>query len=68
MSMNFMVYGLGMLGFFVCGFASCAANERDSHRRSRRPGGTPTLHSMLTIGSAMNGDHGWGLLERRASS
>ena len=25
-------------------------------------GGTPTLHSMFTIGSAINGDHGWGLL------
>src|SRR4029079_2255273 len=25
-------------------------------------GGVPTLHSMLTAGSAVNGDHGWVLL------
>ena len=63
MSMNFMVYGLGMFGFFVCGFAfMCGGLNGTAIGGPVTLGGTPTLHSMLTVGSAMNGDHGWGLL------
>jgi Amt family ammonium transporter len=63
MSMNFMVYGLGMLGFFVCGFAfMCGGANGTAVGGPAMLGGTPTLSSMLTVGSAINGDHGWGLL------
>ncbi len=63
MSMNFMVYGLGMLGFFVCGFAfMCGGLNGTAIGGPVTLGGVPTLHSMLTVGSAINGDHGWGLL------
>src|SRR5207253_6450170 len=63
MSMNFAVYGLGMLGFFVCGFAfMCGGLNGTAIGGPVTLGGVPTLHSMLTVGSAVNGDHGWGLL------
>lgn len=63
MSMNFMVYGIGMTGFFICGFAfMCGGANGTAIGGPAALGGTPTLHSMLTIGSAMNGDHGWGIL------
>ena len=63
MSMNFMVYGLGMLGFFVCGFAfMCGGLNGTAIGGPASLGGTPTLSSMFTIGSAINNDHGWGLL------
>src|SRR3954464_339558 len=63
MSMNFMVYGLGMLGFFICGFAfMCGGLNGTAIGGPVTLGGVPTLHSMLTVGSAVNGDHGWGLL------
>ena len=63
MSMNFMVYALGMLGFFICGFAfMCGGLNGTAIGGPVTLGGTPTLHSMLTVGSAINGDHGWGLL------
>ncbi len=63
MSMNFAVYALGMLGFFVCGFAfMCGGLNGTAIGGPVTLGGTPTLHSMLTIGSAINGDHGWGIL------
>jgi Amt family ammonium transporter len=63
MSMNFMVYALGMLGFFVCGFAfMCGGLNGTAIGGPASLGGTPTLHSMLTFGSAINGDHGWGIL------
>src|SRR5256885_13965340 len=62
-SMNFMVYALGMLGFFVCGFAfMCGGLNGTAIGGPVTLGGTPTLHSMLTFGSAINGDHGWGFL------
>ncbi len=62
-SMNFMVYGLGMLGFFVCGFAfMCGGLNGTAIGGPVTLGGVPTLNSMLTVGSAVNGDHGWGLL------
>jgi Amt family ammonium transporter len=63
MSMNFTVYALGMFGFFVCGFAfMCGGLNGTAIGGPVTLGGTPTLHSMFTIGSAINGDHGWGLL------
>ena len=62
-SMNFMVYALGMFGFFVCGFAfMCGGLNGTAIGGPVTLGGVPTLHSMLTVGGAVNGDHGWGLL------
>src|SRR6516162_3683916 len=62
MSMNFMVYGIGMIGFFICGFAfMCGGANGTAIGGPATLGGTPTLHSMFTVGSAINGDHGWGL-------
>jgi Amt family ammonium transporter len=62
-SMNFLVYGLGMFGFFVCGFAfMCGGLNGTAIGGPVTLGGVPTLNSMLTVGAAMNGDHGWGLL------
>jgi Amt family ammonium transporter len=63
MSMNFMVYALGMFGFFVTGFAfMCGGLNGTAIGGPASLGGTPTLSSMLTFGSPVNGDHGWGLL------
>jgi Amt family ammonium transporter len=63
MSMNFMVYALGMCGFWICGFAfMCGGLNGTAIGGPVTLGGVPTLNSMLTIGSAVNGDHGWGLL------
>src|SRR5258708_39781372 len=62
MSMNFMVYGLGMLGFLVCGFAfMCGGMNGTAIGGPASLGGIPTLNSMLTVGPARNGDHGGGL-------
>jgi ammonium transporter, Amt family len=62
MSMNFLVYGLGMFGFFVCGFAlMCGGMNGTAIGGPATLGGLPTLNHMFTIGSAVNGDHGWGL-------
>jgi ammonium transporter, Amt family len=62
MSMNFAVYGLGMFGFFVCGFAlMCGGMNGTAIGGPATLGGLPTLNHMFTIGSAVNGDHGWGL-------
>lgn len=62
MSMNFMVYGLGMFGFFVCGFAlMCGGMNGTAIGAPATLGGIPTLNHMFTVGSAVNGDHGWGL-------
>jgi Amt family ammonium transporter len=62
-SMNFAVYGLGMLGFFICGFAfMCGGLNGTGIGGPASLGGVPTLHSMVTVGGAVNGDHGWGLL------
>jgi Amt family ammonium transporter len=62
MSMNFAVYGLGMFGFFVCGFAlMCGGFNGTAIGGPVTLGGLPTLNHMFTIGSSVNGDHGWGL-------
>jgi Amt family ammonium transporter len=61
-SMNFLVYALGMFGFFVCGFAlMCGGLNGTAIGGPVSLGGTSTLNHMITIGSAVNGDHGWGL-------
>jgi Amt family ammonium transporter len=61
-TMNFLVYGLGMFGFFVCGFAlMCGGFNGTAIGGPVTLGGLPTLNHMFTIGSSINGDHGWGL-------
>ncbi|HET6248146.1 MAG TPA: hypothetical protein VFE47_10655 [Tepidisphaeraceae bacterium] len=67
MAMNFMVYALGMFGFFVCGFAfMCGGANGTNIGGPGQLGGVPTLDTMVTIGSPVtyNGaaDHGWGLM------
>lgn len=62
MSMNFLVYALGMFGFFVSGFAlMCGGMNGTAIGGPTSLGSLPTLSHMFTVGSAMNGDHGWGL-------
>src|SRR3954469_19865094 len=62
MSMNFMVYALGMLGFFICGFAlMCGGYNGTAIGGPGQLGGLPTMSNMFTIGSSVQGDHGWGL-------
>src|SRR5213076_3408082 len=62
MSMNFMVYALGMLGFFVCGFGlMCGGYNGTLIGGPGGLGGLPTLDSMYTVGASVGGDHGWGL-------
>lgn len=59
MSMNFLVYALGMFGFFVCGFAfMCGGANGTVIGGPGQLGGLPTLDSMWGIHS---GDHFWGL-------
>jgi Amt family ammonium transporter len=61
-SMNFLVYALGMFGFFVCGFAlMCGGMNGTAIGGPATLGGVPTLNHMFTIGSSVNGDAGWGL-------
>ena len=48
MSMNFMVYALGMFGFFVCGFAfMCGGLNGTGIGGPVTLGGVPTLHSHV---------------------
>jgi Amt family ammonium transporter len=62
MSMNFMVYALGMFGFFICGFAlMCGGYNGTMIGGPGQLGGLPTLNSMFTVGSSVAGDNGWGL-------
>ncbi len=62
MSMNFMVYALGMFGFFVCGFAlMCGGMNGTNIGGPGSLGGVATLNHMFTVGSSVAGDHGWGL-------
>jgi Amt family ammonium transporter len=67
MSMNFMVYAIGMFGFFICGFAfMCGGANGTNIGGPGQLGGVPTLDSMIAVGSAVtyNGatDHGWGII------
>lgn len=67
MSMNFMVYGLGMFGFFVLGFGlMCGGYNGTPIGGPASLGGLPTLDQMFTIGSHVKTaagaeDSGWGL-------
>jgi Amt family ammonium transporter len=62
MSMNFMVYALGMFGFFVCGFAlMCGGYNGTMIGGPGMLGGLPTMNAMYTVGSSVAGDSGWGL-------
>ncbi|MEI9936029.1 MAG: ammonium transporter [Pseudomonadota bacterium] len=62
MSMNFLVYALGMFGFFVSGFAlMCSGMNGTAIGGPLSLGGLPTLSHMFTVGSAVGGDHGWGV-------
>ncbi|HET7545279.1 MAG TPA: ammonium transporter [Polyangiaceae bacterium] len=62
MSMNFLVYALGMFGFFVTGFAlMCGGMNGTAIGGPATLGGLPTLSHMFTVGDSVNGDHGWGL-------
>jgi Amt family ammonium transporter len=54
MAMNFMIYPLGMLGFYVCGFAFMFGGTGSIGQL----GGTGVLDRMLKIG----GPDGWGIL------
>ena len=64
MSMNFMVYGIGMIGFFICGFAfMCGGANGTAIGGPASLGGTRRCIRCSTVGArAINGDHGWGLL------
>jgi Amt family ammonium transporter len=55
MTMNFLVYGLGMFGFFVCGYALMCGGANATLGGPASLGGAPTLNSMFTVGD------GWGL-------
>ena len=62
MSMNFLVYGLGMFGFFICGFAlMCGGYNGTAIGGPGQLGGLPTMNAMFTVGSHIAGDSGWGL-------
>ena len=62
MSMNFLVYALGMFGFFVSGFGlMCGGMNGTAIGGPVTLGGLPTLSHMFTFGPSVNGDHGWGL-------
>ncbi len=57
MTMNFMVYALGMFGFFICGFAiMCGGANGASIGGPGVLGGAATLDKMLTVGD------GWGIM------
>jgi Amt family ammonium transporter len=66
MAMNFMVYALGMLGFFVCGYAfMCGGANGTIIGGPGQLGGIPSLNAMWTVGHPVtyNGatDSGWGI-------
>jgi Amt family ammonium transporter len=65
MSMNFLVYALGMFGFFVTGFAlMCGGYNGTSIGGPGQLGGLPTMNHMFTVGAAVAGEPGaggWGL-------
>ena len=61
-SMNFLVYGLGMFGFFITGFAlMCGGWNGTGIGGPGQLGGLPAMNQMFTIGASIAGDHGWGL-------
>ncbi|HWB54080.1 MAG TPA: hypothetical protein VG722_07800, partial [Tepidisphaeraceae bacterium] len=59
MSMNFLIYAIGMFGFWVCGFAfMCGGANGSPIGGPGQLGGLPSLSSMWGIHI---GDHFWGL-------
>src|SRR5437868_98690 len=57
MSMNFMVYALGMFGFFVCGYAfMCGGASASNIGGPGSLGGIAVLDKMVTVGD------GWGII------
>ena len=59
MAMNFMIYAIGMFGFFVCGFAfMCGGANGSPIGGPGQLGGIPSLDSMWGIHT---GDHFYGL-------
>ena len=65
MSMNFLVYALGMTGFFICGYAlMCGgANATAIGAPAQLQLNDPSiLNKMFSIGRSIDGDHGWGFL------
>jgi Amt family ammonium transporter len=59
MSMNFMIYAIGMFGFFVCGFAfMCGGANGSPIGGPGQLGGVPSLDSMWSINI---GGKPWGL-------
>jgi Amt family ammonium transporter len=60
MSMNFLVYALGMTGFFVCGYAFMCGGSAGAP--ATISGGTAVLNQMVTISV---GGHDWGLLGKK---
>src|SRR5258706_7247095 len=55
MSMNFMVYAIGMFRFFVFGFSfMCGGANGTNIGGPRQLGGVPTLHSIIAVGFAVN--------------
>lgn len=63
MAMNFMVYALGMTGFFICGFAfMCGGANGTPIGGPGMLGGIPVLNTMFRIGDSAPGvADGWGL-------
>jgi Amt family ammonium transporter len=60
MAMNFMVYAIGMTGFFVCGFALMCGGAAASPIGAPGPlGGIPVLDGMFTLKAA---GFDWGIL------
>jgi Amt family ammonium transporter len=60
MSMNFLVYALGMTGFFVSGYAlMCGGANYSGVGGPGGLGGIPTLNKGYTMGASVGGDHGW---------
>src|SRR3989454_5428446 len=63
MSMNFMVYALGMTGFFICGYAfMCGGANGTPIGGPGMLGGIPVNNSMLRIGDTAGNTDGWGLI------
>jgi Amt family ammonium transporter len=63
MAMNFMIYAIGMFGFFVCGFAfMCGGANGSVIGGPGQLGGLPSLDSMWGFTTGVGSDaHFWGL-------
>jgi Amt family ammonium transporter len=58
MAMNFMIYPLGMLGFYVCGYAFMFGGSGSAGTM----GGPAVMDGMWRIGNTPGQTDGWGLL------